>query len=108
MSAILDGPFLDISRPGFDDVSLSDQCAVIEVRHEGNLFGAYRTFEVSIDGQSVGSAGRKTPGGCFVPCFTVLAICELVVFIRMRPGSPPGHLFRLIRHEINPQARRSD
>ena len=41
-------------------------------------------------------------GGCFLPCFTVLAVCELIVFSRMRPSSPPGHLFRLIRHEINP------
>ncbi len=191
MSAILDVPFLDISGPGFDELSVSNQSAVIEVRHEGNLFGALRDFEVSIDGQSVGSAGRKTPGQfrvapglhtvearmdwvrtqsesvylnpgeyavfrcgmtafhsrvwtlawtmlgalfalalivklgtwffpglksfhwlligvCFVPCFTVLAICELIVFSRMRPSSPPGHLFRLIRHEINPEARRSD
>jgi hypothetical protein len=186
MSATLDTACPDISRPGFEDHSETDEWATIEVRHEANLFGVYRTFEITIDGHRAGSAGRKTPCRCRItpgwhtltarmdwvqtqtvsvyangnervifrcgmgsfhsrvwtvamislavmlavtgimtglmwafpglkavesilfgffmaPPLMVLLVCELIVFGRMMPWSRPGQVFRLIRHDVEPE-----
>ncbi len=186
MRSILGTASLDISKAGFDILSVWEQGAIIEVRHAANWFGLHRSIEVSIDGYRVGSVGRKTPGryrvapgrhtlearmdwcrtqsvsidmdaneravfhfsmerfysrvwtlavivlgmlyaawgisnglawtfpwlsslpriviGYFgIPCLLVLGVCELIVFSRARPWSPPGHLFRLIRHPAKPE-----
>jgi hypothetical protein len=62
MSLVLDRACRGVSGTGFENLSAREEWAIIEVRHEANLFGVYRTFEVSIDGHRVGSAGRNSPG----------------------------------------------
>ena len=38
-----------------------------------------------------------------IPGLSVLGVCELIVFSRGMPWSPPGDLFRLFRHPVKPE-----
>ena len=53
---------LGTSEADLGDLPGPDGWSIIEVRHASKWFGAFRDFEVSIDGYVVGRVGRRSPG----------------------------------------------